>query len=257
MLRRFNFAEAQKLQPDPNLLFLGDEGPIEIVRIKPTITNTIEVGYKGLLGDRVLLSGDVYFSSIKDFVGPLRVETPTVFLNPDETLAYVQGQLTAAAQAGLLPPQLVPLIPTLIEQIVGGLARIPVGNVSPDQVDASDFIVTYRNFGDIDLWGADLAAQALLTDEFSLRGSLSLVSEECFAEGRVRAKDAFPMNSGVYVGNVESYAVFDLNLGYKVAALSGATLSLSATNIFDDKHADFIGAPEIGRMVLLRVLYEF
>ncbi len=34
-------------------------------------------------------------------------------------------------------------------------------------------------------------------------------------------------------------------------------MSLSATNIFDDKHADFIGAPEIGRMVLLRVLYEF
>lgn len=294
VLRRFNFAEAQKLQPDPNLLFLGDEGPIEIVRIKPTITNTIEVGYKGLLGDRVLLSGDVYFSSSKDFVGSLRVETPTVFLNPDETLAYVQGQLTAAAQAGLLPPQLLPLIPTLIEQIVGGLARIPVGNVSPDQVDASDFIVTYRNFGDIDLWGADFAAQALLTDEFSLRGSLSLVSEECFdqnndgrcdgpldialnapktkgsfsaryenqvtgfsAEARVRAKDAFPMNSGVYVGDVESYAVFDLNFGYKVTALSGATLSLSATNIFDDKHADFIGAPEIGRMVLLRVLYEF
>jgi iron complex outermembrane receptor protein len=175
---------------------------------------------------------------------------------------------------------------------------VPIGTVAPDQRkdsgSPSDLILTYRNFGDVDFWGADLAAQVFLSDRFSLRGAASWVSEECFdfnddgscssaldvalnapsrkgnvsarwhdagtgvtLEGRVRYSDSFPMNSGVYIGDVDSYTVFDANVAYRVPALAGATLSLTANNVFNNLHREFIGAPELGRLLMLRLQYDF
>ena len=91
MLRRFDLEAAQSGVGDP---FPADAiGPTTIDRLRPTITNTFEVGYKGILTDRLLVAADVWSSTITDFVGPLRVETPSVFFNP----ASVQAFLAAVA----------------------------------------------------------------------------------------------------------------------------------------------------------------
>lgn len=184
-------------------------------------------------------------------------------------------------------------------QVIQGLASVPLGTVAPDQSPSPDLLLTYRNFGDVDFWGADLAMQFLASERLSFRGSYSFVSEDCFlfsgsgaggdeacssaldialnapknkgsvsarfddirsgfaAEGRLRFTAGFPMNSGVFVGRVDGYTVFDANLNYRLAALPGASVSLAATNLFDTAHRQFIGAPELGRLVLLRMQYEF
>ena len=41
--------------------------------IAPTITQTYEVGYKGILMDKIAFSADVYHTRINDFIGPLVV----------------------------------------------------------------------------------------------------------------------------------------------------------------------------------------
>ncbi|MFO8172971.1 MAG: TonB-dependent receptor [Longimicrobiales bacterium] len=169
-----------------------------------------------------------------------------------------------------------------------------MGTVAPDQRSDPDLILTYRNFGDVDYWGADLAAQFLVDDELSFRAAGSYVSEECFdfnddgscssavdialnapqvkgsfsarwndlqsgiaLEGRVRYSDGFPMNSGVYVGELDSYTVFDANLSYKLPVFSGATFSVTGTNLLNNLHREFIGAPELGRLLMFRMQYEF
>ena len=76
-------------------------------------------------------------------------------------------------------------------------------------------------------------------------------------EGRIRYSDGFPMNSGVFVGDVDTYTVFDANLSYKLPVFSGATLSVTGTNLFNDLHQEFIGAPELGRLLMFRMQYEF
>ena len=110
------------------------------------------------------------------------------------------------------------------------------------QVDASDILLAYRNFGNVDLWGADISTEVLLTDAWSLKGSASWVNTDCFdfdqvagcaglldvslnapqtkgslgvryrdaahdftAELQGRFIEGFPMNTGVFIGRVPGY----------------------------------------------------
>jgi len=282
-LLRFN-QEALGFVPDP-------AGPAPIDRLIPTIYNTFELGYKGMVSDRLLLSADVYFSKVNDFVGPLRTETPNVFMDGQSIGAYVAQALTPLVLAGQLTPEELAAIAT---GLATDLAQIPIGTVAPDQRSDEDLILTYRNFGNVEYWGADLSAQYIVDDHLSFQASGSYVSEECFdfnndsscsssedvalnaptkkgsfsarwgdvvsgwtAEGQVRYSDSFPMNSGVYIGVVDNYTVFDANVGYRLPMAPQATVTLTVTNIFDNLHQEFIGAPELGRLLMLRMQYAF
>ena len=55
---------------------------VDVRRTEPTITQTIEVGYKGIVADNIVVAVDLYRTETEDFVGPLAVETPNVFLDP-------------------------------------------------------------------------------------------------------------------------------------------------------------------------------
>ena len=173
-LLRFSQEEAQAGRAP----FLPDtEGPMSIDRIKPTITNTIELGYKGLINDKVLLAADVWRSSIDDFVGPLRVETPTVFFDPGSVQAFLTNRIQPLVGTFVTPEEAALLIAGLTAQV----AQLPVGTVVPDQATTPDLILTYRNFGNVDLWGFDLSTQIIVNPQFSMRGSFSFVNDECFA----------------------------------------------------------------------------
>ena len=41
-------------------------------------------------------------------------------------------------------------------------------------------MLAYRNFGDVDLWGADFSAQVIMTQEWSMTVTGSYVSDEFF-----------------------------------------------------------------------------
>ncbi len=146
----------------------------------------------------------------------------------------------------------------------------------------------------MDFYGLDLGAEVLASDRVSFNGAFSWVSEECFdfnedgdctsavdvalnaptAKGSVGARfqdqsrgvtvgargrfsDGFIMNSGVYVGEVDEYAVADANVTYDLTAIPGASVTLSVNNIFDNVHQEFVGAPSLGRLAMLRLTYDF
>lgn len=265
-------------------------GVTDIEAIRPTITNTFEVGYKGLLSDRLLVSADVYHTRKNDFVGPLIVETPNVFFDPASLAAYLSRYMHPAQAQALAAG---------IGGISGGDGSatkpkgIPLGTVTPDHelTGTPDIFLTYRNFGEVELWGADFAAQYLLGDRFSVSGSYSFASENYFtkeevgglsdvalnapqhkgsvgglfrddqkgvsAELRARYNSGFPMNSGVYIGDVDPYTLLDASVGYRLPFAKGALFSISAQNLLNAKHSQFVGAPVLGRMVLTRIQYSF
>ena len=88
-------------------------------------------------------------------------------------------------------------------------------------------------------------------------------------ETRARGTEAFPMNSGVFQGEVDSYYVMDASISYRLPWARGATIGLSASNLFhlgrgldteeilDGRHQEFVGAPFMGRLILAKVQYEF
>ena len=76
-------------------------------------------------------------------------------------------------------------------------------------------------------------------------------------EARARLIGGFPQSAGVFVGDVEGYSLLDLTLGYRFQRFPNATVTLTASNVFDDRHFPMIGAAEIGRLVMLRLRYDF
>ena len=181
-----------------------------------------------------------------------------------------------------------PLTTPEIIQIVGLLARVPFGTITPNNplTRSSDIIVTYRNYDHLDRWGSDLAAEVSLDarDRFRLTGAYSWTNKDVFtnpnstsglanlalnaphsrgslgvrltgehglsASLRGRYVTEFPMASGAYNGRVDAYAVVDATVGYHFQRPAHPQLVITADNLFDRRHQEFIGAPYMGRLVM-------
>ncbi|MQA89850.1 MAG: TonB-dependent receptor plug domain-containing protein [Gemmatimonas sp.] len=272
--------------------------PQDVPGIRESNTATYEVGYNGILGGRLQLAADVWYAQKNDFISPLIPQAPLVQLNPAEVIDHSTPLIEQALIGGGVPPE---AAGPLAQEIAEGLASIPGGVVYPPDIPggAADLVVSYRNFGDINLWGGDISATALLGD-WTLGLSGSLVSDDHFTtegqivtlnapkrkgsawlgyrneglgfngEARVRHLGGFPVNSGVYIGIlciepeaqssetcVEASTLVDLTLGYQIGPLPGASLQLTVQNLFDSDYRSFVGVPDIGRLALLRLKYEF
>ena len=282
--------------------FVDVEDVNDVNPLKPTITQTYEVGYKGILMNRLAFSADVYHSRIKDFVGPLVVETPNVFLDPVTLGASLGEQITVAladpANANLKQALLAFDAPAQggngngspVDELVKVIASIPFGTVTPEQAaDPNAVMLTYRNYGDISLNGLDLNFTYYLNPSLSVGANYSFISKDLFenVDGlgdialnapknkfgasvqyinadlglgiglRTRFVAGFPVRSGVYVGELESYYTIDLNAGYELPIGPRPRLSLTVQNLLNRKHQQFIGAPEIGRLSMVRLTQTF
>ena len=271
----------------------------DMEQIKSSITNSFEIGYKGLIGERLLLGVDVYYSKVEDYMGPLLVETPNVFMEFESLRDYL---LAEVARLGLPLEQAEAAFLALL------MSSIPVATVTPEQVgaeDAADILLSYRNFPPFDLWGADLGLTFLLGKHLSFSGSYSYVSDNFFTAGelhgptdlalnsarnkasfsgrysnerrgvsaelRGRWVESFPVASGVYVGPVKSYTLVDAQLSYTLPISLQTEITLSALNlltfcenpdgesvdIFKGRHQEMVGAPGLGRLLLVRVRQSF
>jgi outer membrane receptor for ferrienterochelin and colicins len=234
--------------------------------VKPTITSTIELGYKGILLGQIALDVDLYRSQYDNFVGPLEVITPNVFMNFAQLRDY--------------------LVPALIERgfdtlsanfraigIANALAGqpsdkdntgAPIGTISPEEAaNPADVMLTYRNYGKVTLYGYDIGVRFSVTNGLILNSAFSYVDRNFFAnldnvadlslnapkfkyslgaeyrlssigfnsEIRYRHVDGFPVRSGVYIGDVPGYSAVDLTLGYQFPMVEGLGLTISAQNL--------------------------
>lgn len=185
----------------PNQLF-------DIDRPKPTIHEVIEGGYKGIIADRLQLSLDVWHEKRKNFVGPLQLETPLVFLNGQALGAYFGQQLATffptiglpAAAAAQVAAGLATALPGSNPTIACSAttpAGCPLGVVNFDTPAAgNDVIVAYRSYSKpIKLWGSDLGADLSLTRDFSVAGTYSWVNKGIFKKEDLGTRDDVSLNA--------------------------------------------------------------
>ena len=72
----------------------------------------------------------------------------------------------------------------------GGAAQIPYGTAAfQEQTDPTAVTLTYRNFGDIDLTGADLALTYYLNQNWTVGGRYSYVSDDFFPKSDTQPHD--------------------------------------------------------------------
>jgi outer membrane receptor for ferrienterochelin and colicins len=288
------------------------DGPVDIPPLDQTKTQTFEVGYKGVLGGRVIVNVDAYYEQKEDFIGPLVVESPLLYVDPQDVNASLATELTPileeAAEENL---QLLALIQRFggAQQVADFLAGVtsdeinqgPVGVVQPDQdvlagrnPDAVGAMLSYRNFGSVEYWGIDASVQARVTDQLDAFANVSVVSDDFFdneeldeensslslalnapsfkAKGGVNYRfdgvglsvgasgnyvEGFPVETGPYVGDVDSYFLLDAHLGYEFGdSFPGLSANLTGKNILNNEHREFVGAPELGFMLMGRLTYE-
>ncbi len=267
----------------------------DVDRLKPTIHTTFEGGYKGVIANRLQLSLDLWHENRKNFVGPLIVETPNVFLDAPSLGAYLAGKF---ALIGLPAAQIAALAPT-IAGALGGISGgkgaavgvpLAVVNFNESLSSGSDVVVTYRNFGNLNLWGSDLGAEYLLGGGFSLQGTYSYVNKKLFPRSEVGGvqdislnapanKHSFAVNYRDDVkgfnaelrerhvdgyralsfidGEVNAYTLVDANISVRPSFLNGFMWSLSGTNLLDKKHQEFVQGSIIGRLIMTRVQVTF
>jgi outer membrane receptor for ferrienterochelin and colicins len=276
----------------------------DIEPLEAQYTETFVVGYKGILGERLRFSIDGYRSRKHNFIGPLTLETPNVFLDRTTLAGYLATQI-GTAYAGEDPATRAMLnqldsptyggnnngspVDELTTMFASGAAGIPFGTVTPEESpDPTDLLVTYRNFGDINYYGIDLAFAYHLNRHWEFGGAYSYVSRNFFPRGgdqmhdinmnaprnkfgayvqyndpwrklgaqlRLRYVDAFDMDSPFFGRRVKSYVLVDVNAGVDIAA--NTRFNLTVQNVFDNRHIEFVGAPELGRLTIARVTQTF
>ncbi len=278
--------------------------------VRESITRTLEVGYRGLMGQRLLLSVDGWYERRSNFVSPLIPVTPMLLLDGQDVTSWLARELAAAGDPD--PEQ-------TAAAVAAGLADLPAAVVSSADVNAgqtASLMATVRNFGQVDLWGADLGATLLLNDRWRLSASGSLVSNDAFcvgedrelpadqcaedggpgriialnaparkAAGRVNYRNDYrgihgellgrytaghPVNNPAFAATdcdgpgdsqgrghcVRPHLLFDLTMGY-VFGQSGLSAQLAVQNALNNPYRSFIGVPEMGRLTMLRLRYQF
>jgi iron complex outermembrane receptor protein len=215
---------------------LKDIGPLDA-----SYNKTYELGYKGILGNRVRLAIDGWYQQRGDVGNPAGLATPNVFFNPQQLGAYLGPNIGAAlVQAGLPAAQAQATATAIVQQLVPIAAAVPLGIVqfnSETFANGTDIYATYTSNTDqeITIKGVDLALDIVANDQWTLAGTYSWVSDVVFPEVtssnglplalnspdnkasltaryrnqpkgfgfeiRGRYTNAYPVNSGVYTSN--------------------------------------------------------
>ncbi len=296
-------------------------GPVDVDPLEQSTTSTIELGYKGIVGEKLLVAVDGYYTKKDNFIGPLVVSSPLVYLDygvlggdagaalgalfRTSTDPQIQALLGGLVRSGLTPTEITTVLATLTAGVLQqAFGNNPIGAVQPDQNALTDAqiaegavggFLSYRNFGEVDFYGVDVAMQYLATPSLTLFGNVSYVTDDFFDSGELgeeedsgltvalnatqfkakggfsynaprsfsvnasgRYVEGFPVLSGPYVGDVDSYFLLDLGAGYDLGRLTpGARVDLLVQNVLDNEHREFVGAPALGRLALLRASYTF
>lgn len=186
----------------------------DLKAIKSTTTQTVEVGYKGIIKDKLFLSADVYYTQINNFISPLspasyRVQfdpsqlsgaiAPTIYANlqnvsPKFNATYndiLSGKLAGFENVNLDANNDGDVFAELMYLLAGNPADPNVngyiydfsaGTLAPNSdLVNSDLVLTYINLGKVDLWGSDIGAtfqQSIKDTELSISGMFSFVNKD-------------------------------------------------------------------------------
>lgn len=270
---------------DIDLSTIKDRKPVGSV-----ITQTYELGYKGVIKDKLFLSTDLYFTRISDFISPLTPMSYRVQFNEQQLAAAIVDIMQQNIElSGIVPDANAAQI---IASTLANTNGLSLGTVAPEsELINSDLVLSYANFGQVDVFGIDLGATYLVNDDISISSSFSFVNKDRFnVEGASngfialnaprfktalaieyvdivntgfgfginwRWQDAFPANSALYVGDVKAANLIDVSLSYRPSFSENTILSANLNNITNYQFQRFPGTPAIGFYGLFKLQHTF
>lgn len=283
-------------------------------KINNSTTQTVELGYKGLIANRLSVSVDGYWTRISDYVSALLPASGAVLLDWQSYLGTYApgGQLYDNLKAnnsaldnilnsvlggnpGLQNPNIVASDPTTAwDELVVLLNQLPVGTITPNDAElvGSDFILTYKNVGRLDVFGIDFGFQYSIVENdmhtVSAGGSLSWVDKdqiklstgETISLNAPKLKASITADhivkkigigygltfryqkeyyaiSSIYVGDVKAAYLLDARLSYRPKFYQGLLLSVNVNNVTNYQWRAFPGTPLTGTQFFVRAQVSF
>lgn len=238
--------------------------------LKPLGTTTYEIGYRGVLREKLYLNVNLYHE--RDFNFGSFVAMPNVFLNGRDLAAYLSRFMPEKDATAL----------------ANGVSGIPLGTVTPVQDGTADLFTTFRNFkGVVYAYdGAEVGLAYYPAPAWSLSANYTHRSKNRFPKtgdalndlslgaakdkfgASVSYKDpkrgvngglrlsyvgSFPLNSGILSTTIKAYWVLDLNATCELPFDRRLSVSLLIQNLLNNRHREWIISPEIGRLAMARL----
>ncbi len=259
-----------------------------------------EIGYKGMISDNTTLSINIYNSTKENFVAIEQLSPLVALPNLAADLGGAVNSYFTSAFTPVYGPLYGPYYATLLSNAyaaVGqGIANFgTIGVVETDQAPDNgepNVMLGYRNYGKVNYWGFEGGLKWRATDDLTLYGNYSVVSQTVFekedlgsinetgswhlnhSKQRVKAGLAYDngrkWNLGVgykydggfeasmgnfYSGTVESRNIVDANLGYDLNTKT--KLSMNIINLMDEVYSMLPNMPLLGRQVMFSLKRDF
>jgi hypothetical protein len=259
-----------------------------------------ELGYKGMITDKTTLSINIYNSTKENFVAIEQLSPLVALPNLGADLGGVVNSYFTAAFTPAYGPVYGPYFATLLSNsyaaVGNGLAAMgAIGTVQTDQAPdngETNVMLGYKNYGKVNYWGFEGGLKWRATDNLTLYGNYSTVSQTVFekedlgslletgswhlnhSNHRVKAGFAYDngrkWNVGVgykydggfeasmgnfYSGTVESRNIVDANLGYDLNAKT--KVSMNIVNLMDEAYSFLPNLPTLGRQVMFSLKRDF
>jgi len=220
------------------------------------------------------IGADFAVSHVRNFFGPGVLATPLAFLEATSLETYLAQYLSPAEAAALATM----------------LSSMPLGVVNPvNSPDPNDILILRHQGGEFTRLGVDIDLEYALSNRLTIGGTYSWVNRDSIGsaggsdaavlsaprnKGALRvsyrdraggwsvwgqgvAVESYPVQSGRFSGRIPSYAVLDVGGEVRLIRRPAVGLALTVTNAFDHRHQEYIGAPEIGRLLAVRLRARF
>ncbi|HQV78883.1 MAG TPA: TonB-dependent receptor [Chitinophagales bacterium] len=166
-----------------------------IAKLKPTMTYTYELGYKGVIGKMFGLQVDVYRTDYKDYLAPVQLLTPAIMFDDVKMMEYLAPKI--AQNYNNLNPLLQVAMNEFLDKsekfggnnngtasdefvalINRAVQNLPIGVITPYEANGPNMILVTRNVGNLTVYGVDFNSNLYLPYGLSLNANYSFVSKD-------------------------------------------------------------------------------
>ncbi len=228
---------------------------VEFQKFRTEKVNTFEVGYKGLINNKLLIDGYYYFSSYRDFIAEV-----------DFTQTAVGGTDDQPPYAGPANPE------GIVRQTVGtqrfGFDVNADGTVNTHGFAASMDYSLARGY----TIGGNVAYNKLLNQQqlidqgyraayntpdwrYNIRFSNRKLTDNFGFNLVWRWQNAFLWESSFGAGIIPAYQTLDVQFSYKLTALK-SVLKLGGSNVLNERYTTSFGNPRFGALYYLSLTFD-
>ncbi len=221
--------------------------------LKPERVKTFEIGYKGLIQNKLVVDANYYFSSYNDFI------LNQVVMQPQHPVLGPDGTINPEAAGDLLDgnSHLFQLYSNARDRVTSQGATLGLTYMFPKNYSLGAN-VTWADFNLRNANPNEIRAFNTPTYRTSVTFSNSKITDNIGFNIAWRWQDAYDWTgtfNQLRPGRIDAYSIVDAQVSYKLLPLK-SVVKLGASNLFNKQIYQAYGSPAIGAIYYVSVVFD-